>query len=202
MTAKTICPALFLALAAAALVLLVSNGLYASEGASEGGYNVKHWKDFGLRVMNFAVFFAILFFLLRKPVAGFFRGRTENIARTMEYLETQAKNLEEQNQVMKRKLAQLASERDGVLAQYERDGAKERDRIIAEARKSAEQIIRNAELAVDQEAASARRVLARETGLLAVGLAGDILAKNVKDDDKAVLMKDFVSQITRLPARR
>ncbi|MDR1035802.1 MAG: ATP synthase F0 subunit B [Deltaproteobacteria bacterium] len=194
---KTLLAALALG---SACLLLLSSGLMASEGG--GGYDASRWKDFGLRVMNFAVFFAILFLLLRKPVKSFFRGRSETIARTMEYLETQARNLEEQNQVMKRNLSQLASERDGIIAQYERDGAKERDRIIAEARRTAEQIVQKAETAVAQEAVSARRELARQTGLMAVEIAGDVLAKNVRDEDKALIMKDFVSQITRLPARR
>jgi F-type H+-transporting ATPase subunit b len=193
-SAKT---ALLAVLLAAAVVLPA-----ASLHASEGGYSAERWKDFGFRVMNFAVFFAILFLLLKKPVKNFFSGRAENVARTMEYLETQARNLEEQNQVMRAKLAQIAAEREGILAQYERDGAKERDRIIAEARRAAEQIVRNAEIAVEQEAASARRVLARETGLLAVGIAGDVLARNVTDQDKALLMKDFVDQLVRLPVRR
>ncbi|MDR1082111.1 MAG: ATP synthase F0 subunit B [Deltaproteobacteria bacterium] len=194
---KTFCLALALA---AACIILTSSGLMASEDG--GGYDAKAWKDFGLRVMNFAVFFAILFLLLKKPVKEFFRGRSETIARTMEYLETQARNLEEQNQVMKRKLSQLASEREGILAQFERDGAKERDRIIAEAKRTAEQIVRKAETAVAQEAVAARRELARQTGLMAVAIAGEVLAKNVHDEDKSLIMKDFVSQITRLPARR
>jgi F-type H+-transporting ATPase subunit b len=194
---KTFCLALAMA---AAYIILASSGLAASEG--EGGYDAEDWKNFGLRVMNFAVFFVILFLLLKKPVKEFFRSRSETIARTMEYLETQARNLEEQNQVMKRKLSQLASEREGILAQFERDGAKERDRIIAEAKRTAEQIVQKAETAVAQEAVTARRELARQTGLMAVSIAGDLLAKNVQDEDKALLMKDFVSQITRLPARR
>ncbi|MDR2613603.1 MAG: ATP synthase F0 subunit B [Deltaproteobacteria bacterium] len=198
-SSKTTCLALLLA---AAAVLLADTGLLASEGAGEGGYSADRWKDFGLRVMNFAVFFAILFALLKNPVRKFFRDRAESIARTMEYLETQARNLEEQNQVMKRKLSQLSAEREGILAQYERDGARERDRIIAEAKRTAEQIVRKAETAVEQETASARRVLARETGLLAVSIAGDVLAQNATDEDRSILMKDFVSQVTRLPARR
>ncbi|MDR3153770.1 MAG: ATP synthase F0 subunit B [Deltaproteobacteria bacterium] len=193
-----LCLALVLAAAAA---LAPAAGLMASEGAAEGGYDIKHWKDFGFRVMNFAVFFAILFFLLKKPIREFFRGRTEGIARTMEYLETQAKNLEEQNNVMKTRLAQIAAEREGILAQYERDGAKERDRIIAEAKRAAEQIVRKAQVAAEQEVAAARRTLSKETGLLAVGIAGDILSKNVTGQDKSILMNDFVKEITRLPAR-
>jgi F-type H+-transporting ATPase subunit b len=187
---------------AAAVAVLSASGLLAVEGAAEGGYDAERWKDFGLRVMNFAVFFAILFLLLKKPVKNFFLGRIEYIASQMNYWETQARNAEESNQVMKHNLAQLASEREGILAQYERDGAKERDRIIAEAKRTAEQIVQKAETAVVQEAAAARRVLAHETGLLAVKIAGEVLAGNVGDEDRAVIMKDFVSQLTRLPARR
>jgi F-type H+-transporting ATPase subunit b len=166
------------------------------------GYTLKDWKDFGLRAMNFAVFFAILWLLLRKPVREYFRGRKENIARTLEYLETQAANLEEQNQVMRKKLSRLSVERESLLSEYEREGARERDRIIAEARKTAESIASKARVAAEQEIKSAKRRLASETGLLAAKIAREILVNNINDEDKSRLMQDFVIQLTKLPSRK
>ncbi|MDR2351763.1 MAG: ATP synthase F0 subunit B [Deltaproteobacteria bacterium] len=173
---------------------------FASE--TSGGYTSAQWKEFGLRVMNFAVFFAILFFLLRKPVKNFFKGRKEDIARTLEYLETQAKNLEEQNRVTQRKLSELEGERERVIAQFERDGARERDRIIAEAQKTAEAIIHKTEIAMEQELNLARRKLINETGVLAAKIAEELLIKNITDEDKFRLTHEFVSEVTKLPVRK
>jgi F-type H+-transporting ATPase subunit b len=188
--------------ALAMLALCAPELLASSEGGGEGGYSAAKWKDFGLRCLNFVVFAAILYFLLRKLVRDFFRGKREEIARKLEYLETQAKNAEEQDQVMKRRLSELAQEREGILAQYERDGQRERDRIIAEANETAAQIVRKAQTAVGQELKQAKRQLAQETGSLAVGMAGDLIAKNITDDDKAALVGDFMDQLTKLGGDR
>ncbi|MDR2349142.1 MAG: ATP synthase F0 subunit B [Deltaproteobacteria bacterium] len=169
--------------------------------ASFTGYTSERWRDFGLRVMNFAAFVIILWFLLRKPVKSFFAGRRENIARTLEYLETQAANLEEQNLVLQKKLTQLSVERESVLAQYERDGARERDRIIAEAHAAAELLVKKTEIAMEQELKLAKRRLANETGRLAAKIAEDLLKANVTDEDKSRLMLDFVANVTKLPMR-
>ncbi|MDR1577416.1 MAG: ATP synthase F0 subunit B [Deltaproteobacteria bacterium] len=169
--------------------------------AAEAGYNSAQWRDFFWRAINFVVFVGILFFLLRKPAGAFFRGRRENIARTLEYLETQTKNLEEQNAVMRRQLSELASERTAILAQYERDGARERDRIIAEAQKAADLIVERTEAAMAQELVVARRILAAETGELAVKLAEELVVNNIKPEDQARLGHEFMERVIRLPAR-
>jgi F-type H+-transporting ATPase subunit b len=199
-----------LALAAAVVWLAPSaavadeaaDGHHAAAGGHESaGYSSQQWRDFGWRVANFAVFAALLVFLVRKPLTGHFRGRRENIARTKEYLETQARNLEEQTKVMTRKLAELDQEREAVLAQCARDGAKERDRILAEAAKTAELIIARAEAAMEQEIRTARRTLTVEAGRLAASLAEELLIKNVTEDDRIRLTHEFIEQVVKLPAR-
>ncbi|MDR2404752.1 MAG: ATP synthase F0 subunit B [Deltaproteobacteria bacterium] len=194
-----ICSLLFLF-----LVLIISPELLAStpgEG-EQTGYSAERWRDFGLRVLNFVAFAFILYFLLRKIVKNFFQAKTEGISRQLEYLETQATNLEEQNQTMKRRLSQLTQEREGILAQYERDGQKERDRIIAEAHQTADQIVKKAQVAMSQELSAAKRNLTKETGTLAVDMARDIIVQNITPEDKNALVHNFLEQLTKLNTRQ
>ncbi|MDR0355519.1 MAG: ATP synthase F0 subunit B [Deltaproteobacteria bacterium] len=185
----------------------VSSPSAESEAAVESaaheteGYSSGQWRDFGWRTANFVVYVLILYFLLRKPVANYFSGRRDKIARTLEYLETQSKNLEEQNQVMRRKLGELSEERKSILAQYEREGAKERDRVISEAHKTAELIVQRAEAAMEAEIKAARRTLTLEMGQLSRELARQKLVEEVTEEDRSRLTADFVSQIIKLPAR-
>ncbi|MDR1050496.1 MAG: ATP synthase F0 subunit B [Deltaproteobacteria bacterium] len=176
----------------------------ASEGAGHDapGYSASQWKDFGWRTANFVVFALALFFFLRRPVAAFFSGRREGIGRTLEYLETQSRNLEEQTQVMRRKLSELGREKSAILTQYEREGARERDRIIAGAEAAAETIIRRAEAAVAVEIQAARRDLVREAGALAKSIAEKQLREQVTDEDRWRLAMDFVDQVIKLPSRK
>ncbi|MDR1608751.1 MAG: ATP synthase F0 subunit B [Deltaproteobacteria bacterium] len=185
-----------------ALVAMAVLAFSVSPALAEGtGYSPAQWRDFFWRAINFVVFVGLLFFLLRKPVGAFFRGRRDNIARTIEYLETQTKNLEEQNEVMRRQLSELTSEREAILAQYERDGARERDRIVAEAQKTADLIIQRTEAAMAQELVVARRALATETGELAVKLATELIANNIQPEDQSRLNHEFMERVIRLPAR-
>ncbi|MDR1298294.1 MAG: ATP synthase F0 subunit B [Deltaproteobacteria bacterium] len=176
----------------------------ASEGAGHDarGYSASQWRDFGWRAANFVVFALALFFLLRKPAAAFLSGRREGIGRTLEYLETQSRNLEEQTRVMRRKLSELSQERSGILTQYEREGARERDRIIADAAAAAETIIQRAEAAVAAEIQAARRDLVREAGALAKNIAEKRLREQVTDEDRWRLALDFVDQVIKLPSRK
>jgi F-type H+-transporting ATPase subunit b len=187
-----------------AIFLTIDAGLTATPAlaASEsGGYTPEQWREFVYRIVNFIVFAGALFYLLRKPIGKFFRGRREGIARDLEYLETQTKNLEEKNAVMRRQLSELTSEREAILAQYERDGTRERDRIIAEAQKTADQIVQKTEAAMAQDLVVAKRALTAETGALAVKLAEELLAKNIQPDDQARLSHEFIESVIRLPAR-
>ena len=166
--------------------------------AAGGGYDEAQIKDLLYRIMNFAVFFAILFYVLRKPLAKYFRDRREGIARNLEYLETQARNLEEQTEIMNKQIANIASERDSILAQYERLGQKEAERIIAEAKRAAEGIIQKTQAAMDLEIKSARQSLLAEIVRLSTESATELVKKNINSDDQKRLGGEFMQQVEKL----
>jgi F-type H+-transporting ATPase subunit b len=173
----------------------------SAEGHETTGYSAAKWRDFLYRIINFVVYVAILYILLRKPVKNFLAGRRDKIARTLEYLETQSRNLDEQTRAMRKQLDELSQERLGILSQYERDGAKERDRIIAEAHKTAQVIIQRAEAAMDLEVKTARQKLTTEIGRLAKDLAEKEIVEKITDDDRSRLVLEFVEKVVKLPAR-
>lgn len=184
---------LAMALAAAVAVSGASSAL-----AAGGGYSDAQIKDLLFRLMNFAAFFAILFYFLRKPLAKFFRDRSDNIARNLEYLETQARNLEEQNEIMNKQIAGIASERDTILAQYERMGQKEADRIIAEAKATSEAIVQKAQASMELEIKAARQTLLAEVVRLSTQAATDLVKNNINDEDQKRLTSEFMSQVEKL----
>ncbi|MDR2385998.1 MAG: ATP synthase F0 subunit B [Deltaproteobacteria bacterium] len=214
--AKALAMTMILAWAALALVgsfWLISEGALLAkpalasessgqEGSETSGYSPERWRDFLYRVINFIVYVALLYVLLRKPVKNYFSGRRENLARTLEYLETQSRNLDEQTEAMRRQLDQLSQERLGILGQYERDGVKERDKIIAEAQKTAQIIIQRAEAAMELEIKTARQKLTAEIGQLAQNLAQKELAEKITDSDRSRLVVEFVDKVVKLPARK
>ena len=166
--------------------------------AAGGGYSEGQIKELLLKIMNFIVFFIILFWLLRKPVAKFFRDRREGIERNLQYLETQARNLEEQTEIMNKQIANIASERDTILAQYERMGQKEADRIIAEAKAAAENIVQKTQAAMDLEMKAARQALLTEIVKISTQAATELVQTSINDDDHQRLTAEFMAQVEKL----
>ena len=178
-----------------AVVMILAAGPALAAG---GSYSETQIKDFFYRVMNFAVFFGVLFYLLRKPLPKFFRDRREAIAQNLEYLETQARNLQEQTEILNKQIAGIASERDSILAQYERMGQKEADRIIAEAKIAADNIIHKTEAAMDLEIKSARQALLTEIVKLSTVTATELVKGNINNDDQKRLTGEFMAQVEKL----
>lgn len=182
----------------AVLMALVLLSLAVPAQAAGGGYSEAQIRDLLFRLMNFAVFFAILFYLLRKPLPKFFRERRENITRNLDYLETQARNLEEQTEIMNKQIAGIASERDSILAQYERIGQKEAERIIAEAKATAEALVQKTQAAMDLELKAARQALLQEIVKLSTQAASDLVKRNINNDDQKRLTTEFMTQVEKL----
>jgi len=186
-------------LAAAALILFWSSAaplfLWASEG---GGYSHNQWLDLIYRTVSLVILLGVLYRFARRPVTAFFRERRENIARNLEYLEAQARSLEEQKELMSKEIANIASERDTILAEYESLGRTEADRIIAEAKASAEHLIEKTREAMEREIKSARHVLLTEITALSTRAAQELVRTNITADDQTRLTREFLDQVEKL----
>jgi F-type H+-transporting ATPase subunit b len=180
------------------LLTLFILGVAAPAFAAGTGYSDTQIKDLLFRLMNFAVFFIVLFWLLRKPVAKYFRDRREGIERNLQYLETQARNLEEQTEIMNKQIADIASERDSILTKYERMGQKEADRIIAEAKSAAENLVQKAQAAMDLEIKAARQALLTEIVTLSTQAATELVQSGINADDHQRLTAEFMTQVEKL----
>ena len=188
---------LWTALIALALLLAAPHTLlWASSGG--GGYSSAQWHDLLYRVLCFTALLVVLYCFVRRPVTSFFQERRESIARNLEYLETQARNLEEQNEIMSKEIAKTASERDAILAEYERLGQNEADRIIAEAKDAAEALIEKTREAMEMELKSARQALLAEIVSLSTKAAQDLVQKNITADDQKRLTNEFMDQVEKL----
>jgi F-type H+-transporting ATPase subunit b len=187
---------LWAAAAAFGLSFLAAPLLWAaSEG---GGYSTAQWQDLLYRTLCFAALLAVLYRFARRPVAAFFRERRESIARNLEYLETQARNLEEQKEIISKEIANIALERDAILAQYESLGRKEADRIIAEAKAAAEALIEKTREAMELEMKSARQALVAEIVSLSTKAAQELVRNNITPDDHQRLTREFMEQVEKL----
>jgi F0F1-type ATP synthase membrane subunit b/b' len=99
---------------------------------------------------------------------------------------------------MSKEIANIASERDAILAEYERLGRDEADRIIIEAKATAEALIEKTREAMELEIKSARQTLLTEIVNLSTRAAQELVQKNITAEDQKRLAREFMDQVENL----
>ena len=148
-------------------LLSSSGGEGAHEAATFLGLPINLWQG-----VNLVLFIALLVWALRKPVAGFFGGRTEEVEKTLKKAEERREAEEEQTALLK------AADEDAT-------------RIVERARGE-----------LDARVRAARKELTAYAGDLAVGVARDILARAVTADDEVRLRTEGVAALVEGGAPR
>ena len=159
--------------------------------ASESGGHALNWTDFMLRFLNFAIMLAILVKLLKKPIANFFKSRTENIEKLLEELEAKKRAAEAKAAEYKSRLDRLDQETGQIVDEYVQEGEREKQKIVDAAAKQAEYIKQQARFAIQQEMKAARESLQEEIAELSVAAAENLLKKSIRPADQQRLVEEF-----------
>jgi len=177
---------------ASASVLLSSFAFAAGGGADRSGDLL----DLLYRFINFALLVIILFFVLRKvPIKEYFSSRIEGIKKELEDLKKQREAARRKAQELESKLKAFEGERKEILAQYRADGLAEKERILAEARDRAKQILEQAEMSIQYEMQSAKEKLKQDVVALAAQRAEEIIAREMTDKDQDRLVDEFIEKL-------
>lgn len=177
---------------ASASVFLSSFALAAGGGADRSGDLL----DLLYRFINFALLVIILFIVLRKvPLKEFFSSRIEGIKKELEDLKKQREAAQRKAQELESKLKAFEGERKEILAQYRADGLSEKERILAEARDRAKQILEQAEMSIQYEMQSAKEKLKQDMVALAAQRAEEIIAREMTDKDQGRLVDEFIENL-------
>jgi F-type H+-transporting ATPase subunit b len=177
-----------------ALLLLVAGAAQASGGAEDEGSQLS---EFIWQALNLALLLGVLVYFGRKPIQNFFFERRMGI---QEGLDSSARLLDEAETRLtewQTRLAELDGEIEEIRSTTHRLAEAERERILADARASAERVRRDSAAAVEQEVRRARTVLRGEASDLAVELAERLLRETVNDADRDRLVDEFVERVGR-----
>lgn len=184
-----------------AIVLLASAG-FASEGG-EGAHHADHaaaqMKDFGWRVLNFAVLAGIIVWALKKAdVKGSLAARQAGIEKSLKDAESARDAAEAKLREYSVKLDQASKEIDELHAAIVREGEQEKNRIIAEANSAAEKIVAQAALSAEQETVKARNELRAEAARLAVEIATGKLAGAIQKNDHDRFVGEYLDKVVQI----
>lgn len=190
---------------AAAAVCLTVLGLAAAGFAAEGGEGAHHvdtaaqMKDFGWRVLDFAVLVAIAVWALKKANAkGMLADRQRNIEKALQDANAAREAAERKFAEYSDKLAKANKEIEEIQAAIVREGEAEKARIIAEAKVAAEKIKEQAQQAAGHEVLKAKAELREEAARLAVQLAEQTLREKIRKDDQDRLVGEYLTKVVEL----
>lgn len=152
-------------------------------------------RDFLWHSVNLLLLIAALVYFARGPIASFLNERRAKIEDGIHSAGRALAEAERKLAACEQRLASLDEEIDGIRSAVQRQAEAERDRLLAEAKTTAERIRRDAVAAVEQEMRHAHAELRSEIVDLAVQLAGELLRSEVSDADRTRLADDFVQHI-------
>lgn len=183
-----------------AILLLASFG-FASEGG-EGAHHVDsgaQMKDFGWRVLNFAVLVGIIVWALKKAdVKGSLAARQADIEKSLKDAEAARDAAEAKLREYSSKLDQASKEIDELHEAIIREGEQEKARIIAEAGIAAAKIVAQAALSAEQETVKARNELRAEAARLAVEIATGKLTGAIQKNDHDRFVGEYLDKVVQI----
>lgn len=144
---------------------------------------------------NFILFVVLMFFLLRRPISGFFAGRAEEVERLVNQAKVARDKAEQSLRDFEAKIAELNATRDDMLAKARVDAAAEQDRILASARAQAERLLAEAERAVAADYERARGELAAQAARLVADEAEKLLRASLREEDADRLADEYIDML-------
>lgn len=152
-------------------------------------------KEFGYRVLTFAIFAFVLVKLLKNPIKNLLTDRTKDIEKAIEDAVQAKAAAEKELADYKSKLAGMEKELVELKERSMKTVEAEKKEIIADADKTVEKLTNFAESMIDAEVNQAKEALKKETLTLSLQLAeekiGNILDAGKQDE----LMKDYIKKI-------
>jgi F-type H+-transporting ATPase subunit b len=173
--------------------LLALTAAYASGG--EGSHEGPSWFDFTWRVVNFLILAGILYWLLAKKVKAFFTGRREGIRTALADALTAREEAKNRFREYDTKLDKATGEIDEITRMIQAQGLTEKERIIEDARKTAEKMKEDTLARMEQEFNKASQGLRVEAVRLSTQMAEEILRKNIQASDHETLVKDYIEKV-------
>lgn len=169
----------------------------AAHGDGHGGLGLtpEKLKDLGWRAMNFAALVIILVKFLKKPIVDGLRGRRQSIREEFDDLESQRSSAEAEYQQYASRLSGLDDELKKMVETAIAQGELEKERIITEANEAAEQIKRQAEMAVANAVAEAKVNLKLEVAEQASSMAEEIIKRNLQPEDQTALVEGYLAKV-------
>lgn len=147
------------------------------------------------KFINLALFLAVMTYFLRRPLSDAFRGRREAIrrelARAQEERDAAVKKLEE----VQAKLEGLDVEVVAIRERAAKEAVEERERVSRATEADIKKLTEQAQREIESAGKAAKQELRRYAAEQTVGLAQEMIRKEMRPEDDARLIKVSVEEL-------
>lgn len=148
-----------------------------------------------LHVVNAAILLVALYFLLYKPVRKFMNARAAGVAKELQDVVDAKEQLRKDRTQTQAELDAAHKQAADVVAQSVAVAQEQAQQILEDAHNDAEQTLKRARTESEFMLQNARNEMRDEVANLGVLLAGKILQREVKQDDHAKLVDEFLKKV-------
>lgn len=177
------------------LCLAFTQAVLASGGGGHDPHALNTMELVG-QTFTFLVFVVGLVVLTKKPLAALFQTRHETVKNAVEEAKRAKAAAEAKFAEYQKKMNELDAELASLRASVAKNAEAEKARLMDEAAATAKRIERDTEALIASELRRVEESLRQQASELAVGIAGEILKKEIKAEDHARLVKDYVGSLS------
>lgn len=152
-----------------------------------------------VKLVNMALFFGFLGWLIVGPVKKVLHDRRERIRQQLAEARERNTRADGMAEEIRERLRKLEEEVAMILRRAEEEGERQKQQLMAAANEDAEKILRSARGEVDARVKAARKELTEYAGELAAQRAHRLLAESLTETDRRKL---FEESLTALPEER
>ncbi len=145
-------------------------------------------------LVNIAVLFLVLRFLLYKPIKNFMENRANGYTQREEDVSKAEKRANDLKKKYEEQMKNADQESEDIVLESRKDANKRADEIIKQAREQAQEMLELARKEIQEERANAKVLMREEVANLAVSIAGRILEREVSAEDNKQIIDTFLSK--------
>ena len=176
---------------------LVFAAIAFAEEAEHGGHEeaMTFMGDWLPRLVNFAIIASVVVYFGRKPVRDFFANRSAEIAKSMQDSQEARERAVAALADMERKIKEMEAETGRMVADAQTRGEKDRQALVEEGRKVAQDVQAQVKQGIDMELHKAKSALAAEASLLSLDLAEGRIKEKISGQDHERIVKEYIAKV-------
>lgn len=148
------------------------------------------------KAINFVILFGGLAYFLHKPLRRFLEKRSEDIQRTQREAEEARNEAERKLEEANVQLEKLGDEVERIKKDAEREGEKEKKRILEAGQKEAERMKHIAQAQIDMYVAAGMRELREFTAEMAAKVAEERIKKRMTPEEHSLFIDRGIEKLS------